>query len=92
MSLVKQAKKLWLKSGNGSIICLACGFSFIEKYGKIGEGYIEVHHKISISTFRVETEVKPSDLVPVCSNCHRMLHRTRPWKSIEDLQKLISGT
>ena len=30
-----------------------------------------------------------TDLVPVCSNCHRMIHRRRPWLSVEQLRQLV---
>lgn len=56
--------------------CEICGMNFKEKYGEIGDGFIEVHHIIPISKIELEYEVDPEkDLIPVCSNCHSMLHR-----------------
>jgi predicted HNH restriction endonuclease len=55
--------------------CEVCRFSFEEFYGVAGRGFAEAHHIESIATARVGTRITPADLVAVCSNCHRMLHR-----------------
>jgi predicted HNH restriction endonuclease len=57
--------------------CQCCGMDFAEMYGEaLGANFIEVHHLKPISTF--ETEGIPKDfvenLVPLCSNCHSMIH------------------
>lgn len=59
--------------------CAACGFDFAGVYGSLGEGFIHVHHVKPIGTVGAEYEVDPvKDLVPVCPNCHAMIHRTEP--------------
>lgn len=69
--------------------CQVCGFDFKKFYGDIGESFIHVHHIKPLSEIEEEYEVNPKeDLIPVCPNCHAMLHR-KPI-SIEDLKKLIS--
>lgn len=57
--------------------CQICGFNFEDMYGKIGKDFIHVHHISFISTNGgVAHEVNPkTDLIPVCPNCHAMLHR-----------------
>jgi predicted HNH restriction endonuclease len=70
--------------------CDICGFSFKEVYGDIGKGFIEAHHVIPLSDLKEETETKLEDIVLVCSNCHRMLHRKRPWVTIDQLKTLTS--
>lgn len=56
--------------------CKVCGMDFEEKYGEIGRGFIHVHHVVPISTIGESYQVDPiKDLVPVCPNCHAMLHR-----------------
>lgn len=65
--------------------CEICGFSFIEKYGDIGDGFIEAHHKIPLSTLEDSTITRENDLILVCSNCHRMLHKTNPTLTIQEL-------
>lgn len=57
--------------------CQCCGMDFASLYGEeLGAGFIEVHHLKLISTF---DEGRPDDyvenLVPLCSNCHSMIHR-----------------
>ncbi len=56
--------------------CQCCGMNFAELYGEeLGGNFIEVHHLKMISTF---DESRPEDylenLVPLCSNCHSMIH------------------
>ncbi|QHE63899.1 hypothetical protein FHE72_20400 [Rossellomorea vietnamensis] len=72
--------------------CVACGFNFEEVYGERGKDYIEVHHVKPLSTLKAEMVIDPKkDLVPLCSNCHRMVHRKKDEVlSIEDLQGLLN--
>lgn len=57
-------------------VCQCCGIDFEKIYGEIGREYIEVHHLFPISQTEGEHEVDPEkDLVPLCSNCHSMIHR-----------------
>ncbi|MBW2596220.1 MAG: HNH endonuclease [Deltaproteobacteria bacterium] len=71
--------------------CMACGFNFEKKYGKHGKDFIEVHHLNPVSQNLEKKNVAPNeDLVVVCSNCHRMIHRNKTKiMSLEDLKKLI---
>lgn len=70
--------------------CEICGFSFIEKYGDIGEGFIEAHHKIPLSSLKDSTITRENDLILVCSNCHRMLHRENSILTPTDLRNRIN--
>lgn len=87
--LVQRAKQIF-KEKYGSLYCEICEFNFLEKYGDIGQDFIEAHHTIPVSELSEDHESKIEDLVMVCSNCHRMLHRQRPWLGKEELEKLIS--
>ena len=70
--------------------CAICGFDFSEKYGSIGNGFIEVHHITPISTMGGKHEVDPEhDLIPLCSNCHSMIHRKNPPFTPDELKKLL---
>ncbi len=75
----------------GKLNCIICGFDFHKVYGDIGKGYIECHHTIPVSEYKLKKITRIEDLVLVCSNCHRMLHRKRPWLSIEELTSLINN-
>jgi len=73
--------------------CVVCGFDFAEIYGERGEGYIEVHHIKPLSDLETEQIVNPeTDLVPVCSNCHRMIHRRKnDVLSIEKMREILKA-
>jgi hypothetical protein len=87
-TLIKIAKQIQI-SKDPKLCCEICSFSFLEKYGQLGEGFIEAHHTFPISELTEETSTKIEDLIFVCSNCHRMLHRKRPWLTRADLKNLI---
>jgi len=73
--------------------CAVCGFNFGKQYGKYGEGFIEVHHIIPVSDLGDGYRINPvKDLIPVCPNCHAMLHRRTPPYSIEELKLLINNS
>lgn len=60
------------------LACKVCGFNFNDFYGEHGMGYIEVHHLKPVSTLATATKLCPeNDMTVVCSNCHRMLHRSK---------------
>lgn len=73
-------------------ICKACGFDFEKVYGERGRGFIEVHHINPLFSIDKETDINPeTDLVPVCSNCHRMIHRKKNTVlTIEELKLLLN--
>jgi hypothetical protein len=75
---------------NKMLNCQICGFSFFEKYGEIGEGFIEAHHKNPLSKRNEKTITKKEDIALVCSNCHRMLHRGDPTFGIEEIKQKIN--
>lgn len=71
--------------------CQICGFNFAQVYGNIGKDFIHVHHIVDISTIDSEYKVDPiKDLIPVCPNCHAMLHRKRPAYNISEIKKLLN--
>jgi predicted HNH restriction endonuclease len=80
------------RSDDPKMKCQVCKFSFADRYGKLGADYIEAHHVFPISALTKETPIRFEDLAMVCSNCHRMLHRRRPWLSIQDLEMLIESS
>jgi 5-methylcytosine-specific restriction protein A len=73
--------------------CLVCGCDFEATYGEIGKGFIHVHHLTPISSIGKEYKLNvDTDLVPVCPNCHYMLHRKNPPYTIEELRGKLSST
>lgn len=70
--------------------CVVCGRDFVKTYGETGKDFIHVHHLVPISTIGKEYELDiEKDLVPVCPNCHYMLHRKDPPYKIEDLRRIL---
>lgn len=89
-SLVKRKKERVLAM-NGSISCEVCGFDFGSVYGDRGDGFIECHHTKPVSELEPGGRTNLSDLALVCSNCHRMIHRRKPWLSIDELRLKLRG-
>jgi len=80
---------------NGVIVCEACGFDFYKTYGEIGRGYIEIHHQKPVYQYE-ETDFSRvvsnalRDLIPLCANCHRMVHRKKENPlSLDELRQII---
>jgi 5-methylcytosine-specific restriction endonuclease McrA len=71
--------------------CMICGFDFEQKYGELGKGYIEVHHIKPLATLEQEVVINPeTDLICVCANCHRMLHRFKNYiVTVEELKYIV---
>jgi len=70
--------------------CAVCQFDFEIHYGEIGKNFIHVHHLTKVATVGKPYEVNPvKDLIPVCPNCHAMLHRQNPPLTIEVLKSLL---
>jgi len=86
--VIKNKKNEILKT-KGKLVCEGCGFDFSEFYGDRGEGFIECHHTKPVSEMKEGDKTRLEDLVLVCSNCHRIIHRKKPWLSMVQLQELI---
>lgn len=70
--------------------CVVCNFSFEDKFGNLGKGFIHVHHLRPLGEAREGYMLNPlEDLRPVCPNCHAMLHRRDPVYSIEEIKSMI---
>lgn len=63
---------------HGSVYCENCSFDFAKAYPKLGDGFIEVHHKKQLALLMPNEKTFISDLMLLCANCHRMVHRSRP--------------
>jgi 5-methylcytosine-specific restriction protein A len=73
--------------------CQACRLDFSERYGSIGQGFIEAHHLRPISSLEegsVVTYNAASDFAVLCSNCHRMIHRSKDPADVGALRALIA--
>jgi hypothetical protein len=72
-------------------LCSVCGFDFAVVYGPTGHEYIHVHHSVPMSKIGKEYAVDPAkDLVPICPNCHAMIHRSSTPLTIARLRELMA--
>jgi predicted HNH restriction endonuclease len=69
--------------------CQVCDMNFESVYGELGLGFIHVHHIVPISSIGEKYVLNPiEDLIPVCPNCHAMLHK-KPEPSVEELREIV---
>lgn len=72
--------------------CNVCSINFEKEYGDIGKSYIHVHHRVDLAHTNGKHVIDPKkDLIPLCPNCHAMVHTEKPAMSVEKL-KLIYET
>lgn len=78
-----RARQRCIEAYGSTYRCEVCGFNFEEVYGPRDAGqYIEVHH---VAEHAVRSKLQgrhtvdcKRDLIPLCANCHRMIHHLRP--------------
>jgi 5-methylcytosine-specific restriction enzyme A len=85
--LVESKRKQAMKSF-GKLACEVCEFDFAIYYGSHGSGFIECHHIKPVATLVAGQKTHIDDLALVCANCHRMIHRSKPWLSVSALRAL----
>ncbi len=68
--------------------CAVCGMNFETFYGQVGHQYVQVHHLKPISDGNRVTD-PILDLIPVCANCHAMLHRKDPPIGVDELRATV---
>ena len=88
--LVQRRKQAVMRE-TGVLSCEVCDVDFSKAYGPYGEGFIECHHTKPVSEMRPGDRTQLKDLSLVCANCHRMIHRRRPWLTVEQLRNLIES-
>ncbi len=76
---------------DGKLVCQICKFDFGAIYGPEYANKVHVHHKKPISEIGEEYEIDPiKDLIPVCPNCHMVLH-ANGGISVEALSRKLGG-
>ncbi len=88
---VTRKAKQDFKEKHGRLFCQVCGFDFQKQYGDIGEDFIEGHHTLPVSDMHEGETTKADDIALLCSNCHKMVHRKRPWLSMENLKEILES-
>lgn len=77
------------KKKHGKLFCEICNFDFENKYGELGKDFIEAHHTIAVSDMEAGHLTKPNDIAMLCSNCHKMIHKRRPWLTMDNLKAIL---
>ncbi|HLD15301.1 MAG TPA: HNH endonuclease [Candidatus Nanoarchaeia archaeon] len=94
---LREMKLRELKQSLIGVSCEACGFDFSIKYNGHGKDYIEIHHLEPVHLMDIEgTKQKLKEalnkVIPLCSNCHRMMHRNRSKVlTLKELQEIINN-
>jgi 5-methylcytosine-specific restriction enzyme A len=71
----------------GGLICEGCNIDFGQTYGARGEGFMHFHHLAPLASATGPREINgPTDLVPLCPNCHAMVHRGESMWAIDELK------
>ena len=73
--------------------CAICNFNFQNVYGDLAAGFIHVHHVALLSSIRKSHPINPvEDLVPLCPNCHSMVHMVNPPYSVAQVKEMLSAS
>jgi hypothetical protein len=84
-----KARAICIKK-HGSV-CIACGFKASTVYGEVAMDLIEVHHLSALASEGVEHLVNPeTDLVPVCPNCHAVIHLKTPPYTVDEVRAMLN--
>ena len=87
-AIIKKKKNAVL-SQTGNLSCEVCNFDFEKVYGDYGKEFCEVHHLTPLSRSDGVVKTELSNLAIICSNCHRIIHRTDPMLDIQALAKAV---
>jgi 5-methylcytosine-specific restriction enzyme A len=78
------------RTKRGHIACEVCAFDFERVYGDRGAGYAECHHVVPLHVSG-PTITRLDDLILLCANCHRMIHRFTPWLTPDELRTMVEA-
>jgi len=70
-------------------VCFGCRREMSATYGKIVKGIIHIHHTVPLSKLDAPRAPDPRELVPLCPNCHVVVHLRNPPLTIEELRRII---
>lgn len=70
--------------------CKVCDILMDDFYGSVGENVIEVHHLHELALCDGPRQVNPvKDLIPVCPNCHTIIHKRCPAYSPDEVRLML---
>ena len=83
-----KARKACLKEYG--YICGVCNENLADKYGELGKEFIHVHHIVPLNEIKREYKINPiTDLIPLCPNCHAIIHRKTPAYTPDELRSIL---
>ena len=88
VKLIELSKKKFIEK-HGRLYCEVCGFDFETIYGELGKNFIEAHHIKPVSQMTENEKTSIDDIVMVCSNCHSMIHRKKPWLTVDKIKEIL---
>ena len=88
VKLIATAKQRFI-ARHDHLYCEVCGFDFYQVYGELGENFIEAHHIKPVSEMAEGEKTRVEDIIMVCSNCHSMIHRRKPWLKADEIKGII---
>jgi 5-methylcytosine-specific restriction protein A len=77
-----------LRLNQGRLVCEVpnCEFDFAERYGELGIGYAQLHHKEPLSNApRQGRKITLKELAVACANCHAMIHKGGQCRPLDTL-------
>lgn len=86
----------YFKKEDWKLYCECCSFCFdLFYWEKIANNYIEIHHKKPIFQYKwddinISINKALENLSPLCSNCHKIIHREKNTKDIKDIIDAIN--
>lgn len=69
--------------------CFGCQREMAEMYGHIADGYVHIHHAKPLAALEDATTPDIDDLIPLCPNCHAVVHLEEPPVTLDGLRGLI---
>jgi hypothetical protein len=70
--------------------CFICEFDFGQFYGPEADGFIHVHHREKLASRKGASKTDPvKDLVPLCPNCHSVVHLRKDTYGVEEVKVMV---
>lgn len=91
-NLIKKAKEKFKSEHDDKLFCEICEVDFSQRYGELGKDFIEAHHIKPVSEMQDGEETSINGIVMLCSNCHSMVHRRKPWLKREELKSILKNS
>lgn len=91
MKIERNSKAAALAKKTHGVRCQGCGIDFSWIYGDVGQGYIEAHHLRPLHTLEQGSSVRmdvAEDFAVLCSNCHSIVHRSKPMLTLDQLKRM----